>query len=98
MKNCDKMKEKDIKKRGRPLSSRPTQFNKKEVLENGGGNTILISDNPKEICLIKCEICQSPVKCMRGHAMRHHHLSAKEYQAFYPDVNYKRKTYHRYKY
>jgi hypothetical protein len=38
------------------------------------------------------------VTCLRGHVKRRHFLSPKEYQASYPDVNFKRKTYHRYVY
>ena len=92
-----KMKEKGVKKRGRPPLVRPPPppLSKSASPEDGPSDMIL-SDNPREICLMKCEICGAPVKCMRAHAMSHHHLSAKEYHAFYPEVKYKRKTYHRY--
>jgi len=59
-------------------------------------DAIILTDNPNENCLFFCGICHIPVTCLRGHVKRRHFLSPKEYQASYPDVNFKRKTYHRY--
>jgi len=56
---------------------------------------MIFTDNPNENCLFYCGICHIPVTCLRGHAKRRHGLSPKQYQASYPEVKYKRKTYHR---
>jgi pentapeptide MXKDX repeat protein len=61
-------------------------------------DAIILTDNPNENCLFFCGICHIPVTCLRGHVKRRHFLSPKEYQASFPDVNFKRKTYHRYDY
>jgi hypothetical protein len=56
---------------------------------------VLYSDDPKDMCILMCDICRDGVKCLRMHVRSQHNITIADYRKSYPEVSYVRKTYHR---
>ena len=58
-------------------------------------DTVILSDNVDEKCLVICGICHKIVDNLQRHAKLCHKMSQKKYRELYPTVQYERKTHHR---
>ena len=57
---------------------------------------LILADRLADMCLMRCEICQSVVRSLRKHVRTKHQLSPAEYRQLNPQpVHFVRKTFHR---
>ena len=68
-----------------------------EVLDlNDSQDERIFTDDPWNMCRLKCNICQRCVKILRPHVQTKHDMSFREFRKMYPQEVYSLKTYHRY--
>ena len=57
---------------------------------------VVLANSLADMCLMRCEICQSVVRSLRKHVRTKHQLSSAEYRQLNPQpVHFVRKTFHR---
>jgi hypothetical protein len=64
-------------------------------LENDDDDSRVYSDDPNNMCQLKCNICFNEVKTFGHHVQSCHSLSESAFRMLYPEELFFRKTFHR---